>query len=66
MVKKNNCVIIPIGSTGDAAEVEVTIVTWAPDSYGYGDAVFWMRLLCNGFRQTIKMIPPLVLPSKKC
>lgn len=27
-----------------ALGVEVTIVTWAPDSYGYGDAAFWMRL----------------------
>lgn len=27
-----------------ALGVEVTIVTWEPDSYGYGDAAFWMRL----------------------
>ncbi len=27
-----------------ASGVEVTIVTWAPDSYGYGDTAFWMRL----------------------
>lgn len=26
------------------AGVEITIVTWAPDAYGYGDAAFWMRL----------------------
>lgn len=24
--------------------VEVTIVTWEPDSYGYGDTAFWMKL----------------------
>ena len=24
--------------------IEVTIVTWTPDSYGYGDAAYWMRL----------------------
>lgn len=24
--------------------VEVTIVTWTPDQYGYGDAAYWMRL----------------------
>lgn len=24
--------------------LQVTIVTWAPDSYGYGDAAFWMQL----------------------
>ena len=24
--------------------VEVTVVTWEPDAYGYGDAAFWMRL----------------------
>lgn len=24
--------------------VEVTIVTWEPDSYGFGDAAFWMQL----------------------
>ena len=24
--------------------VEVTIVTWAPDSYGFGDSVHWMQL----------------------
>lgn len=24
--------------------VKVTIVTWTPDLYGYGDAAFWMRL----------------------
>ena len=24
--------------------VEVTIVTWTPDSYGYGDAAYWMKL----------------------
>lgn len=24
--------------------VEVTIVTWAPDNYGFGDASFWMQL----------------------
>ncbi|WP_411336491.1 hypothetical protein [Ruminococcus gauvreauii] len=27
-----------------ASGVEVTIVTWEPDSYGYGDAAFWMKL----------------------
>lgn len=27
-----------------ATGVEVTIVTWEPDSYGYGDAAFWMQL----------------------
>lgn len=27
-----------------ASGVEVTIVTWEPDSYGYGDAGFWMKL----------------------
>lgn len=26
------------------AGVEVTIVTWEPDSYGFGDAGFWMKL----------------------
>lgn len=26
------------------AGIEVTIVTWEPDSYGFGDAVFWMQL----------------------
>lgn len=26
------------------AGVEVTIVTWEPDSYGFGDAGFWMQL----------------------
>ena len=25
-----------------AAGVEVTVITWAPDDYGYGDASFWM------------------------
>ena len=24
--------------------LEVTIVTWPPDSYGYGDSAFWMQL----------------------
>lgn len=24
--------------------VEVTVVTWTPDSYGFGDAAYWMRL----------------------
>ena len=24
--------------------VEVTIVTWHPDAYGFGDAAFWMQL----------------------
>lgn len=24
--------------------IEVTIVTWGPDNYGFGDAVFWMQL----------------------
>ena len=24
--------------------VEVTIITWQPDDYGFGDAAFWMRL----------------------
>ena len=27
-----------------AAGVEITIVTWTPDSYGFGDAGFWMQL----------------------
>lgn len=27
-----------------ASGVEVTIVTWTPDLYGYGDTTFWMRL----------------------
>ena len=26
------------------AGIEVTIVTWEPDSYGFGDAGFWMQL----------------------
>ena len=26
------------------AGVQVTIVTWTPDSYGYGDAAYWMQL----------------------
>ena len=26
------------------AGVEITIVTWEPDSYGFGDATFWMQL----------------------
>lgn len=26
------------------AGVEVTIVTWEADSYGFGDAGFWMQL----------------------
>ena len=26
------------------AGVETTIVTWEPDSYGFGDAAFWMQL----------------------
>lgn len=26
------------------AGVEVTVVTWEPDSYGFGDAGFWMQL----------------------
>ena len=24
--------------------VEITIVTWEPDSYGFGDASYWMQL----------------------
>jgi conserved hypothetical protein len=24
--------------------VQITIVTWAPDSYGFGDASYWMQL----------------------
>lgn len=24
--------------------VQVTVVTWAPDSYGFGDAAYWMQL----------------------
>lgn len=24
--------------------VQVTIVTWTPDSYGFGDAAYWMQL----------------------
>lgn len=24
--------------------VDITIVTWAPDSYGYGDVTYWMQL----------------------
>lgn len=27
-----------------AAGVEVTVITWAPDDYGYGDVSFWMQL----------------------
>ncbi|MFR3141051.1 MAG: helicase-related protein [Lacrimispora saccharolytica] len=27
-----------------ALGIEVTIVTWTPDSYGYGDAAYWMKL----------------------
>lgn len=27
-----------------ATGVEITIVTWTPDSYGFGDAAFWMEL----------------------
>lgn len=27
-----------------ASGVEITIVTWEPDSYDYGDAGFWMQL----------------------
>lgn len=27
-----------------AAEVEIIIVSWEPDSYGFGDAGFWMQL----------------------
>ncbi len=27
-----------------AAGVEITIVSWEPDSYGFGDAGFWMQL----------------------
>ena len=26
------------------AGVQITIVTWIPDSYGFGDAAYWMRL----------------------
>ena len=26
------------------AGVQVTIVTWTPDSYGFGDAAYWMQL----------------------
>ena len=26
------------------AGVEITIVTWEPDSYGFGDATYWMQL----------------------
>ena len=26
------------------AGVEITIITWEPDSYGFGDAGFWMQL----------------------
>ena len=24
--------------------VQITIVTWTPDSYGFGDAAYWMQL----------------------
>lgn len=24
--------------------IKIILVTWTPDSYGYGDAAFWMRL----------------------
>ena len=27
-----------------SAGVEITIVTWSPDSYGFGDSAFWMQL----------------------
>lgn len=27
-----------------ASGVEITIVSWEPDSYGFGDAGFWMQL----------------------
>ena len=26
------------------AGIEITIVTWEPDSYGFGDATYWMQL----------------------
>ena len=25
--------------------VQITIVTWAPDSYGFGDASYWLSLI---------------------
>ena len=27
-----------------ASGVQITIVTWTPDSYGFGDTSYWMRL----------------------
>ena len=27
-----------------ALGIEVSIVTWGPDDYGFGDAAFWMQL----------------------
>ena len=27
-----------------ASGVQITIVTWTPDSYGFGDAAYWMQL----------------------
>ena len=36
--------IINILKEKQASGIEVTIVTWAPDHYGFGDAAFWMQL----------------------
>lgn len=36
--------IINVLKEKQALGVEVTIVTWAPDDYGFGDAAFWMQL----------------------
>ena len=36
--------LISLLSDKQLAGVEITIVTWEPDSYGFGDAAFWMQL----------------------
>lgn len=36
--------IINILKEKQALGIEVTIVTWEPDDYGFGDAAFWMQL----------------------
>ena len=36
--------LINILKEKQAAGVQITIVTWTPDSYGFGDAAYWMQL----------------------
>ena len=41
---KNVYKLISLLKEKQSLGVEITIVTWEPDSYGFGDASYWMQL----------------------